>query len=65
MSEEEESAILAPFQADVEKGKMVEVREIAEAYQAAVSHPVSGGTRKSILQKQSTGVIMKEWESRN
>ena len=36
MSKEKEEAILAPFKADAEKGKMIEIHEIAEAYQAAV-----------------------------
>ena len=43
MSIEEEAAILAPFQERAERGELVEVREIAKAYQAAVDHPVSKG----------------------
>ena len=35
MSVEEEAAILAPFQERAEKGEMVEVSEIAKAYQSA------------------------------
>lgn len=41
MSYEEESAILAPFKAQAEKGQIVEVRVIAEAYQQAVGHKVA------------------------
>ena len=40
MSVEEESAILAPFKAQAEKGELVEISEIAKAYQKAVSHRV-------------------------
>ena len=41
MSVEEEAAILAPFKARAEKGELVEISEIAKAYQSAVDHPVS------------------------
>lgn len=41
MSVEEEAAILAPFKERAEKGEMVEVSEIAKAYQSAVTHKVS------------------------
>ena len=44
MSEEEEAKILEPFKARAEKGELVEIREIAQAYQAAVDHPVGGGS---------------------
>ena len=43
MSVEEEAAILAPFKARAEKGELVEIREIARAYQSAVDHPVGNG----------------------
>ena len=36
MSVEEEAAILAPFKARAEKGELVEISEIAKAYQSAV-----------------------------
>lgn len=41
MSFEEEAAILAPFKVQAEKGQMVEISEIAKAYQEAVDHTVS------------------------
>ena len=43
MSVEKESSILAPFKARAEKGELVEISEIAKAYQSAVDHPVSRG----------------------
>ena len=43
MSGEEEAAILAPFKERAEKGEMVEISEIAKAYQSAVDHSVSNG----------------------
>ena len=41
MSIEEEAAILAPFKEQAEMGQMVEISEIAKAYQKAVDHTVS------------------------
>ena len=41
MSVEEEAAILAPFKERAKKGEMVEISEIAKAYQNAVAHKVS------------------------
>ena len=58
MSEEEEGAILAPFKEDAEKGKMVEIREIAEAYQAAVDHQVSGGQIYRVLGRHGWRKVM-------
>ena len=43
MSVEEEAAILAPFKERAEKGELVEIGEIAKAYQSEVTHPVSKG----------------------
>ena len=43
MSVEEEAAILAPFKERAEKGELVEISEIAKAYQSEVTHPVSKG----------------------
>ena len=40
MSVEEEAAILAVFRKQAEEGKIVETKQIAEAYQSAVDHPV-------------------------
>ena len=43
MSAKEDADILAPFKARAEKGELVEISEIAKAYQSAVDHPVSRG----------------------
>ena len=43
MSVEREADIHAPFMARAEKGELVEISEIAKAYQSAVDHPVSRG----------------------
>ena len=40
ISYEEEESVLAPFKAQAAKGQLVEVREIAEAYQRAVGHKI-------------------------
>ena len=58
MSIEEEAAILAPFQERAEKGELVEVREIAKAYQAAVDHPVSKGQIYFVLHRHGWRKIM-------
>ena len=58
MSEEEEAAILAPYQADAEKGKLVDLREISEAYQAAVEHTVSGGQIYRVLERHGWRKVM-------
>ncbi len=41
MSYEAEAAVLAPFKAQAEKGQLVEIRVIAEAYQRAAGHKVA------------------------
>ena len=51
MSIAEEAAILAPFQERAEKEELVEVSEIARAYQAAVDHPVSKGQIYFVLHR--------------
>ena len=58
MSIAEEAAILAPFQERAEKGEMVEVSEIAKAYQAAVDHPVSKGQIDFVLHRHGWRKIM-------
>lgn len=52
MSVEEEAAILAPFKERTEKGELVEISEIAKAYQSAVKHPVSKGQIYRVLHRQ-------------
>ena len=39
----EEAAILAPFRARAEAGELVEISEIAKAYQSTADHPISTG----------------------
>ena len=58
MSVEEEAAILAPFKMQAEKGEIVEVREMAEAYQNAVDHPVGKGQIYSVLHRHGWRKVM-------
>ena len=58
MSIAEEAAILAPFQERAERGGLVEVSEIARAYQAAVDHPVSKGQIYFVLHRHGWRKIM-------
>lgn len=58
MSIEEEAAILAPFKEKAEKGEIVEVKEIAAAYQAAVNHPVSKGQIYFVLHRHGWRKVM-------
>ena len=58
MSEEEEAKILEPFKARAEKGELVEIREIAQAYQAAVDHPVGGGQIYCVLKRHGWRKVM-------
>lgn len=58
MSVEEEAAILAPFKERAEKGEMVEISEIARAYQDAVDHPVSNGQIYFVLRRHGWRKVM-------
>ena len=58
MSVEEEAAILAPFKERAERGELVEVSEIAKAYQAAVDHPVSNGQIYFVLHRHGWRKVM-------
>ncbi len=58
MSFEEEAAILVPFKERAEKGEMVEISEIAKAYQSAVSHPVSKGQIYCVLHRHGWRKVM-------
>ena len=58
MSVEEEAAILAPFKERAEKGELVEIREIAKAYQSAVNHPVSNAQIYRVLHRQGWRKVM-------
>jgi len=51
MSVEKEAEILRPFRAEAEKGRIVEISEIAKAYQAAVNHQVGRGQIYSVLRR--------------
>ena len=51
MSVEREADILAPFKARAEKGELVEISEIAKAYQSAADHPVSRGQIYCVLHR--------------
>ena len=58
MSAKEELAILAPFKARAEKGEVVEISEIAKAYQSAVDHPVSRGQIYFVLHRHGWRKVM-------
>ncbi len=58
MSVEEEARILASFKERAEKGEVVEVREIAEAYQAAVDHPIGGAQIYFVLHRHGWRKVM-------
>ncbi len=58
MSEEAETKILKPFKARAEKGELIEISEIAQAYQAAVNHPISGGQIYCVLKRHGWRKVM-------
>ena len=58
MSAEEETTILAPFKARAEAGELVEISEIAKAYQSAVDHPVSRGQIYVVLHRHGWRKVM-------
>lgn len=58
MSFEEEAAILAPFIERAERGEMVDIKEIAVAYQKAVSHKVSDTQIYYVLHRHGWRKIM-------
>ena len=58
MSEEEEAAILAPFKREAEKGKVTGTKEMAEAYQRAVYHPVGKGQIYRVLHRHGWRKVM-------
>ena len=58
-SEEEIKADnLAPFKARAEKGELVEISEIAKAYQSAVDHPISRGQIYCVLHRYGWHKVM-------
>lgn len=58
MSVAEEVRILAPFKERAEKGEVVEISEIAKAYQSAVDHPVSRGQIYFVLHRHGWRKVM-------
>lgn len=58
LSVEEEAAILAPFKERAEKGELVEISEIAKAYQREVEHPVSKGQIYCVLHRHGWRKVM-------
>ena len=58
MSVEEEAAILAPFKERAEKGELVDIGEIAKAYQSEVTHPVSKGQIYCVLHRHGWRKVM-------
>lgn len=58
MSVEEEAAILKPFKERAEKGEMVEISEIAAAYQAAVDHPIGNSQIYFVLHRHGWRKVM-------
>ena len=51
MSVEEEEAILKPFYERAEKGEIIEVSEIEQAYQKKVDHKISSGQIYLVLRR--------------
>ena len=58
MSFEEEAAILAPFIERAERGEMVDIKEIAAAYQKAVPHKISDAQIYYVLHRHGWRKIM-------
>ena len=58
MSVEAEAELLAPFKAEAEKGKIVEVKEIAKTYQEAVDHAVGKGQIYCVLHRHGWRKVM-------
>ncbi len=58
MSYEEEELILKPFYETAEKGKMVEISEIEEAYQEKVEHRIGNVQIYRVLHRHGWRKIM-------
>ena len=58
MSIEEEAAILVPFKERAEKSELVEISEIANAYQAAVDHSVCKAQIYRVLHRHGWRKVM-------
>jgi len=58
MSLEEESELLDRFQKKAEQGQVLDIREIADAYEKAVGHPVSRGQIYRVLHHHGWRKVM-------
>ena len=58
MSYEEEEAVLAPFKAEAEAGKMIEVSKIKAAYEEKVGHKIGNGQIYYVLKRQGWRKVM-------
>jgi len=58
MSVEEEAAILAPFKAKAEQGKLVEISEIEAAYRNAVGHSIGTSQIYYVLHRHGWRKVM-------
>lgn len=58
MSIEQEAEILAAFQERAQKGEIVEVSEIKEAYQNKVGHPIGSGQIYFVLHRHGWRKVM-------
>ncbi len=58
LSVKEEEAILEPFKERAEKGQIIEISEIAKAYQEAVDHPVASTHIYRVLHRHGWRKVM-------
>ena len=58
MSVEEEAALLKPFQAEAEKGQIVEVSQIKARYEEAVGHSIGGSQIYYVLKRHGWRKVM-------
>ena len=58
MSVEEEAALLEPFQAEAEKGQIVEVSQIKAKYEEAVGHRIGGSQIYYVLARHGWRKVM-------
>ena len=58
MSLEEEAALLEPFQAEAEKGRIVEVSKIKARYEEAVRHRIGGSQICYVLERNGWRKVM-------
>ena len=58
MSVEAEAALLAPFMEKAEKGQIVAVAEIRDAYEKAAGHPIGSGQIYFVLRRHNWREVM-------